>query len=309
MAATQSWIIIDGGGTQTNVALVASGHIVERGTFASYKPTMAGLHTNELCNALASWIAPYKLEHSIEKIEFVLIGMSGLWGQFESQNYINAFTDSWMNILDMNVPRISAISDVELVQFAALGTSVGSVLIAGTGCIVVGTCQNAEIKRCGGWGPVADDAGSGTWLGIQAVRAVMRMLDGRGPQTLLVRSVALHARVNPANTEELHRAIRFMNFKNIARLAVSVLNYADEGDNVARDIRVEGAKELALITTTLLEASPELQTAPVVLYGSLFKDQSYKMLVSDFIHRSYLVPISQLDDVLQAAVSELRDKR
>ncbi|NQW28959.1 MAG: hypothetical protein HQ472_00410 [Ignavibacteria bacterium] len=305
MATSKSWVIIDGGGTQTKVALVVSGHIVERGLFASYKPLTNDLQTDAVCAALSAWLAPYKLEYALEAIDYVVIGMSGVWGQFESQNYMNAFTDSWMRYLNFKVPRMSVISDVELVRLAALGASIGTVLIAGTGSIALGVLENGEMKRCGGWGPVADDVGSGSWLGIQAVRAVMRMLDGRGPVTLLLRPVALHLRVNPLQVDELQGAIRTMNYRNVARLAISVLSYADEGDNVARDIRIAGAKELALLVRTVLVSAPELQTAPVVLYGSLFNDKSYKILVSDFIHRSYSCAISQMDDVLQSTAEVL----
>jgi N-acetylglucosamine kinase-like BadF-type ATPase len=43
--------------------------------------------------------------------------------------------------------------------------------------------QAGEAARAGGWGHMVGDEGSGYWIGREAVAAVMRASDGRGPAT------------------------------------------------------------------------------------------------------------------------------
>ncbi len=60
-----------------------------------------------------------------------------------------------------------------------------------------------RVARVDGWGNIMGDAGSGYWIGREALDAVMRAYDGRGPQTALtdvVRAAVAGSR------ERLHRA-------------------------------------------------------------------------------------------------------
>ncbi len=46
----------------------------------------------------------------------------------------------------------------------AFGDSAGVLLIAGTGSSAFARAANGTVDRCGGWGPVIGDEGSGGWL-------------------------------------------------------------------------------------------------------------------------------------------------
>ena len=52
--------------------------------------------------------------------------------------------------------------------------------------------RSGRAARAGGWGYVLGDEGSGYWLGRQALRAVMRAADGRGPATTADAASAAH---------------------------------------------------------------------------------------------------------------------
>ena len=67
---------------------------------------------------------------------------------------------------------------------AGVGDEPGVVLIAGTGSIAYGVNHDGFAARAGGWGYVLGDEGSGYWIGRQALAAVVREADGRGPKTL-----------------------------------------------------------------------------------------------------------------------------
>ena len=72
-------------------------------------------------------------------------------------------------------------------------------LIAGTGSIAYGRDAEGRAARAGGWGYVLGDEGSGYWLGRQALRAVVRSSDGRGPATALTPRILAHYHVERAD--------------------------------------------------------------------------------------------------------------
>lgn len=268
-----SWqILIDIGGTATKVCVATGGRIVHRTEFASFKPQPFDNRTADLCRSLGTWLA--SMDETLLHPSFVLIGTAGVWGRVERQSYLNAFTDAWLTYVDVNMPRCSVLSDMELSMFAAFGNNTGLLLIAGTGSIAAQGSAGGTITRCGGWGPRIDDAGSGLLIGKEALRAVARMLDGRGASTLLVRPVAAYLRCSESDTETLSAALRSANTDGAARLAQAVLQYAEEADEVAQDIRHAAASALAELVVPLIRQSHEPPTE-ICLHGSLFVNEAF----------------------------------
>ena len=70
----------------------------------------------------------------------------------------------------------------------ALGDELGTVVAAGTGVVTLAVGAT-EVARIDGWGYIMGDAGSGYWIGREALEAVMRAHDGRGPATALTEAV------------------------------------------------------------------------------------------------------------------------
>ena len=60
----------------------------------------------------------------------------------------------------------------------------GVLVLAGTGSLAYGVNRRGR-KLIGGWGYLLGDEGSGGWLGLEGLRAVVRAADGRGPATVL----------------------------------------------------------------------------------------------------------------------------
>ena len=78
---------------------------------------------------------------------------------------------------------------------AATPHGVGVVLISGTGAIAYGRDAEGREARASGWGYLAGDEGSGTWLGLEALRAAARASDGRGETTALVAAIPAELKV------------------------------------------------------------------------------------------------------------------
>lgn len=83
-------------------------------------------------------------------------------------------------------------SDIEAAFASAPGTPAdGLALVAGTGAAATRISGRRCTVSVDGDGWLLGDEGSGFWIGRGAVRAALRMADGRGDPTTLARSVGL----------------------------------------------------------------------------------------------------------------------
>jgi N-acetylglucosamine kinase-like BadF-type ATPase len=161
---------------------------------------------------------------------------------------------------------VLVVNDALIALEAGVGRGPGIVVIAGTGSIAYGRDAGNRAARAGGWGYVLGDEGSGYWLGRQALRAVVRASDGRGPQTMLTERVLAHYHV--AHPQQLVREIYYSGTKPsaIATLSREVQAAADDHDPVAEHIIDAGAAELAAAVLSVATRL-RLHEAPVVLSG------------------------------------------
>jgi N-acetylglucosamine kinase-like BadF-type ATPase len=295
-AVISARLVLDGGGTSTDVGLFDGESVIRRTQLPSYKPALSSANTDLLCRDLGSWMASASLLPPHYTPTFVLVGMAGVWTAHEKQSYLNALTDSWITYVSADVPRMVVLSDVELAHLAAFGSQSGTVLIAGTGSIAVHRSSDGQWQRVGGWGPRIDDAGGGFWMGREALTAVARMVDGRGPDTLLIRPVAAYLRTNAEDIDHVALRLRRASVDGAARLARAVLTYADEGDAVAQEIRSSAVRELVKLVSGLPASSR------VALYGSLFGNAPFASAVKAEIPQ---VSVTILEDVLQGAIAAL----
>jgi len=123
------------------------------------------------------------------------------------------------------------------------GTSAGVLLVVGTGSIAMARGPNGALARCGGWGGLLGDEGSGYRIGVEALRAVCRAEDGRERPTELGR--ALLEATGCAAAVELPAWAARATKGEVAALTPEVLRCADEGgDAVARRLLDEAVVAL-----------------------------------------------------------------
>src|SRR3989475_11684791 len=91
--------------------------------------------------------------------------------------------------------RVLVVNDALIALVAGAKDAPGIVIIAGTGSIVYGRNAGGDASRAGGWGHMIGDEGSGYWIGREALAAVMRASDGRGPATPLGGDIPAHLAV------------------------------------------------------------------------------------------------------------------
>jgi N-acetylglucosamine kinase-like BadF-type ATPase len=168
--------------------------------------------------------------------------------------------------------RIVVVNDALVALVAGAGNAPGIVIIAGTGSIVYGRNARFEAARAGGWGHIIGDEGSGYWIGREALAAIMREVDGRGPETRLTDAVLAHFGI--ADTSRLPRIVydRELPRMSVAALGPIVEQARELGDVVAAGILERAADELVLaarsVTTRLEMRGDEFD---VVLAGGVFR--------------------------------------
>ena len=142
--------------------------------------------------------------------------------------------------------RAVVVNDALIALVSAAGDAPGVVIIAGTGSIVYGRNALGESARAGGWGHMIGDEGSGYWIGREALSAVMRAADGRGPQTDL--TAALLGELEIADISRLPRIVydREQPRMAVAALGPLVQRVGAAGDAVATRILERAADELVL---------------------------------------------------------------
>ena len=141
------------------------------------------------------------------------------------------------------------LGDVEIALDAAFKGGPGILVLAGTGSNVAGRTPAGELATCGGWGPMLSDQGSGHAIGARALRAIFLAID-EGRETSLQQEV-----VDFWNLPSVDHLIEFANqtpTPDVSRLTHLVLDCANRGDAVAREVLEREGEELAYLVRLLI---------------------------------------------------------
>ncbi len=241
-------LAIDGGASRTRAWIVrTNGSVLARGNAAGANLFDLGVDVTRRViveATLAAWQAAGLPGEKPCAFLAVFAGVAGAGGREEQRSLAAALAAEF----GVNPANTSVDHDLRIAHAGALGGEPGVVIVAGTGSAAYGRDPAGRAVRAGGWGPVLDDGGSGHWLGVQAMRLVIRVADGRSASTPLANAALAQLgvdspremlnRLHPAHPAHLHRAA-------IAALAPLVIVGADTGDAAAGDILDRGAVELA----------------------------------------------------------------
>ncbi|KFK44864.1 hypothetical protein AALP_AA1G312400 [Arabis alpina] len=154
-----------------------------------------------------------------------------------------------------------------------MGKLHGCVLIAGTGCIAYGFDEDGREARASGAGPILGDWGSGYGIAAQALTAVIRAHDGRGPQTMLTSTILKALGLSSAD-ELIGWTYADPSWARIAALVPQVVSCAEAGDEISDKILVEAAEDLALSVKAVVKrlglcGEDGTASFPVVMVGGV----------------------------------------
>ncbi|MEV5609166.1 BadF/BadG/BcrA/BcrD ATPase family protein [Streptomyces sp. NPDC052225] len=167
--------------------------------------------------------------------------------------------------------------DVEVACASGPGAPAdGLVLIAGTGATAARVAGRRTVRVADGDGWLLGDAGSGFWLGRQALRCALRAVDGReewGPLVTLVLDRVVPGRADPAldwdGRHRLKQEVAAWAYTQrpvvLAELSPIVVAAARGGDDRASGLLDEAARQLA-DTVGALDPVPG---EPLIVTGGL----------------------------------------
>jgi N-acetylglucosamine kinase-like BadF-type ATPase len=165
-------------------------------------------------------------------------------------------------------------NDTFAVLRAGTGSGWGVAVVCGAGMNCVGTAPDGRSVRFPALGELSGDwASGGGWLGTQALGAAIRARDGRGPRTLLERSVPEH--FGMAKPEAVMRAVHLGKLDSARRLELAPLVFAAAGlgDVPARAILDNQADEVVAWAVAALRRLRLISAeADVVLGGGIFRN-------------------------------------
>lgn len=143
-------------------------------------------------------------------------------------------------------------TDLHIACLGAHAQDNGAVIITGTGsCGYV--CVDGRSTVLGAHGFPFGDKGSGAWMGLKAVEAVLLASDQLGPDTTLTERVGDHLQAQGLMIVERLSGAKPREF---AQLAPLVFAAAEASDQVALAIVQEGASYISGVAHKLLEYDP-----------------------------------------------------
>ncbi|HEX3599956.1 MAG TPA: BadF/BadG/BcrA/BcrD ATPase family protein [Lacipirellulaceae bacterium] len=201
--------------------------------------------------------------------------------------------------------RVAIVSDLLPILAAGTPDCCGVALISGTGSSAFGRAVDGRTKRCGGWGYMLGDEGSGYAIGRAALQFTLRSIEESATASELATAV-LNA-VGVKTVTELTRAIYGDEHPRhaVAALAPLVCSCADNGDPNANAILNAVAVELAELAYRTARAVGVADSGfPLALSGGLIMNSPslLERLRTELLHRNLRCEINVVREPLTGCV-------
>lgn len=270
--ASQCVIGVDGGGTKT-VAWLApldsndSARVLGRGAAGPGNARSAGFDVAQanIDAAIDRAFADAGLPR--ETVAAACLGLAGV-GRPADRDRMRAWA------VERRIGEaVSVTTDADPILSAVSDANWGVALIAGTGSFAWGRNRADQSARCGGWGYLLGDEGSGYAIALAGLHAAARSFDGRGPESSLVLHLQRYLDL-PTPQDLVERIYRpDITRERIASLAAVVFEAA-ETDEIAKGIVDSAAHDLAeLVTVVARRLDFAAGEYPLALAGSVIVNQ------------------------------------
>ncbi|HEY1684475.1 MAG TPA: BadF/BadG/BcrA/BcrD ATPase family protein [Tepidisphaeraceae bacterium] len=261
----QHYLGIDGGGTHTR-ALLAD-HIGKiLGTGCAGSSNRNHYSRDQVRENLRTAMMQAHGDQAIAAGTTIFLGMCGVSNDADRADIVSIVRE----ISEAKaVEKIIVDNDAIIGLAGGLSGRPGIVLIAGTGSACFGINANGQSYWCGGWGALADDAGSAAWIGTKAIQTAVRAEDGRAAATTLRQIVfdfleLKHPRelIDRVHNQGLSR-------EEIGQLAPRAIEAMKQGDAAATAIMREAAEELSLLVSVTASDLFGSNPCEMILVGGL----------------------------------------
>ena len=206
---------------------------------------------------------------TISQFGFIVAGLAGM-GREADRLHMESMLKKMAAAWDWDLADLSIETDGRIALEGAFRGKPGIVIIAGTGSLIIAKDARGIIHRAGGWGRIIGDNGSGYAIGREALRAVIRGIDGMGPKTALTKLLARNFGLD--SHESIMNAV-YKNNLDIASIAPLVIETAGKSDATADNIIRNEALKLTDGVAVLLRHFKARQV-PLAFAGGLLSINS-----------------------------------
>lgn len=157
-----------------------------------------------------------------------------------------------MSVWEHPFKEMHLTTDLHIACLGAHNQDQGAVMICGTGSCGY-SFVNGQSLFIGGHGFPIGDKGSGAWMGLQAIQAILLASDDLGPKTSLTESIGDFLQASGLMVVD-----RMFGAKqdDYAKFAIFVVDAADAGDAIATSIAKEGAAYMSAVSRKLWATQP-----------------------------------------------------
>ncbi|MFJ4997747.1 N-acetylglucosamine kinase [Microbacterium sp. NPDC088619] len=290
MPSSRALVAVDLGKSRCRAVIFGPGDADDRGSHR--RPVYDGIGAPGLAAAdgvAAALAAILPLRERLDApIAAVSIGAAGAWAAPEAASALAR------SLADAFQAPVAVTSDVVSAHAGALAGRAGVLLIAGTGAAALGI--DGEVATLiDGWGPELGDFGSGSWLGREALRAVLRASVGLAPATALTDAVASTIGGSAAIPDWLSTDGPLP--RRLATLAPLVLDAAEHGDPVSTEIAAEAVR--LLVASAVAASSGDREVA---LHGGLTEHVWFHAALDDALRATGHAVVVSAGDALDGAL-------
>ncbi|OVE66694.1 ATPase [Clostridium diolis] len=186
-------------------------------------------------------------------------------------------------------------NDAEIALKAMLMGNDGILAIAGTGSIAFGVKNNSSV-RCGGWGNLLGDEGSGYKIAIDAIKRMIFEEENSLPKSEL--TTRIMKRLGAKSIGEVVTFVYSSTKDEIASLAEIVSILGEEGNKIAEEILVNEGVDLAK-TVINVYRKLKFESCSIALVGGVIRKA--KILRKSF--EKYLRENIVIEDIVDDEIS------
>ena len=276
---------IDAGASATKWSLIDESGIVAAGT----QEAMDGhLYRDASKIRMDSVLNEISQEISGKKVDRIYMGITGVVHDSSIEKYLEKY---------FMAPSI-VVSDIELAYRANFVEGNGILLYAGTGSVAYAIDEKGITHKIGGWGYLLGDEGAGYWIGREAIRHALFLIESTGitAQGSLVELILKE--INASDWDSIKTFVYSQDRSAIAALSRIVDRAASKGDQNAIQILNKAASHLADLVERI-DKNLVRKSLPVKFTGGISESEFLFRELEKFSRKR--ISISTVDIARRAA--------
>ncbi len=276
---------VDAGGTKTEAAAYnLNGEFIK----SSIKGFGNLLNDTEVAlSNISDAITDITSDLGCEDLEGIYIGAAGAEVGNNSK-LIKEKVQSQVNI------TVEVMNDAEIALKAMLKGKDGILTIAGTGSIAFGI-NNGRSSKCGGWGNLLGDEGSGYKVAICAIQRMIKEEEEALPQSKLTKSILEKLQIESVNdiTEFVYSSTK----DDIASITPIVARLGENEDDISKNILCEQGVELAKTVERLYKKLGFERCSVALVGGVIRKAKVVRNSFEDYLRKNICIDEIVDDDI------------